>query len=377
MGFADAVRGLRLVDQHAHAALGTRLARDHFESLLTESDRAVPAGQSRFASQLGVALRRWCAPVLGLEPFCPAGEYLSRRSSLEPREVTGMFLRAAGASEFFIDTGYAPGGALSAAEMTELSGARVREIVRLESVAERLAAEGGLAAADFADRFRGALWQRTEEAVAVKSIIAYRHGLNIGPKAPGRAEVVTAAGIWLRTGESSGRWRLTDPVLLRHLLWTAVERGLPVQLHTGFGDPDVRLHRADPALAQEFLARLDAQGVPVVLLHCYPYHRHAAWLAQAYPNVYVDLGLALNYVGVRAAAVLAETLELAPFAQVLYSSDGYGLPELHYLGALLWRQAATTVLGGWVGEGHWAEHDAVRVITMIGAENANRLYHPG
>ena len=36
---------------------------------------------------------------------------------------------------------------------------------------------------------------------------------------------------------------LTDPCLLRHLLWTAVdvarERGLPVQFHAGFGDPDL------------------------------------------------------------------------------------------------------------------------------------------
>jgi uncharacterized protein len=90
--------------------------------------------------------------------------------------------------------------------------------------------------------------------------------------------------------------------------------------------------------------------------------------------VYADLGLTLNHVGARAAAVLAETLELAPFGKVLYSSDAYGLPELVYLGARLWRNAVIEVLGDWVTGGHWSEQDAVRVARMIGSENSTRLY---
>jgi len=42
-------------------------------------------------------------------------------------------------------------------------------------------------------------------------------------------------------------------------------------------------------------------------------------------------------VGAAAATVLAEALELAPYAKMLYSSDAWGPAELHYLGALLWR----------------------------------------
>jgi predicted TIM-barrel fold metal-dependent hydrolase len=111
-----------------------------------------------------------------------------------------------------------------------------------------------------------------------------------------------------------------------------------------------------------------------MLLHCYPFHRNAAALAQAYPHVYLDVGMTLHYVGARAAAVVAESLELAPFAKVLFSSDAAGPAELHYLGALRWRRATADVLGGWVETGDWSAGDAIRVARMIGAENARRVY---
>ncbi len=114
--------------------------------------------------------------------------------------------------------------------------------------------------------------------------------------------------------------------------------------------------------------------VPVMLLHCYPYHRNAGYLAQIFPNVYLDVGLAVNHTGARARAVVAESLELAPFAKVLFSSDAFGPAELHYLGARLWRTAIAEVLGGWVGEGEWSLADAGRVARMVGVDNARRVY---
>ena len=170
---------------------------------------------------------------------------------------------------------------------------------------------------------------------------------------------------------------MTDPVLLRHLLWAGVERGLPVQIHTGFGDPDADLRRCDPLLLRGFLELTRDRAVPVMLLHCYPFHRQAGYLAQAYPHVYLDVGLAVNHVGARAAAVVGESMELAPFGKLLFSSDAWGPAELHYLGALLWRRATATVLRQWVEAGDWSLDDAIRVATMIGSGNARRVYQLG
>jgi len=111
-----------------------------------------------------------------------------------------------------------------------------------------------------------------------------------------------------------------------------------------------------------------------MLLHCYPFHRQAGYLAQVFPHVYLDVGLAVNYVGARAAAVVAEALELAPFHKVLYSSDAFGLPELHYLGAALFRRAFGEVVESWVAAGLWSAPDAERVAAMVGAGNAERVY---
>ena len=372
-----AVGAVALVDHHVHPALATELSLDELDELITESDRPAPPGVTRFDSQLGVAIRRWCAPLLGLAASVPAQSYTDRRHELGAAEVTRRLLRAAGAAYLLIDTGYLRDGMLGLAAMAEASAARAAEVVRLESVAEQAIVAGDGSAAGFAGRFRDALWERTTSACAVKSIAAYRFGLDLDPQPPAGADVAAAAGRWRReidTAGPGGTVRVTDPVLLRFLLWAGVDRGLPVQVHTGFGDPDVDLRRADPLLLRGFCELTQERAVPLMLLHCYPYHRQAGYLAHAYRHVYLDVGLAINHVGVRAAAVVAESLELAPFGKVLFSSDAWGPPELHYLGALLWRRATARVLGEWVESGDWALADAVGVAEMIGAQNARRVY---
>src|SRR5580658_6939953 len=97
---ADMVGALALVDHHVHPVLGSSLSRAVFEELITESDRPPPAGTTGFDSQLGIAVRRWCAPVLGLPPGAPPDEYLARRDDLGPGEVTRLFLRASGTACF-------------------------------------------------------------------------------------------------------------------------------------------------------------------------------------------------------------------------------------------------------------------------------------
>ena len=70
-----------------------------------------------------------------------------------------------------------------------------------------------------------------------------------------------------------------------------------------------------------------------------------------FPHVYMDLGAVLNHVGARSAAILAESLELTPFRKMLYSSDAFGLPELHYLGAIGFRRDLDQVISEFVAGG--------------------------
>ncbi len=113
---------------------------------------------------------------------------------------------------------------------------------------------------------------------------------------------------------------------------------------------------------------------PVMLLHTYPFHRQAGYLAQMFAHVHVDVGLAVNHTGAGSDRVIAESLELAPFRKVLFSSDAWGLPELHLLGSWLFRRGLSRILGAWVTAGDWAVADAEAVIEAIGAGNARRVY---
>ncbi len=353
-----------LIDHHCHVVARGPLDRAGLESFLTESDRPPPPGCTAFDSLLGVEVRRRCAPVLGLAVGADPDDYVVRRAELGGEEANRRLLTAAGIEVLLVDTGLGGDALLGLDELARLSGARTHEVVRLESVAEEVAA-GGVGAAEFESEFGSALRARVADAVAVKSIVAYRHGLDFDPGPPSTAEVVKAAGRWLADGG-----RVRDEVLLRHLLWEGRATGLPLQLHTGFGDPDVDLARSDPALLTEFL-RASAAGPPVLLLHCYPYHRHAAYLSSVFPHVHLDVGLAIPHVGSRAGAVLAETLELAPFHKLLYSSDAYGLAELYLLGALGFRDAVDQVLENELAIGR---SDRDRIALMIGSGNARRVY---
>ncbi|MDQ3760285.1 MAG: amidohydrolase family protein [Actinomycetota bacterium] len=374
---ADALRALvdalHLVDHHVHGAATGDVDGAGFEAGLTESLWPPPTGTTHLDSQLGFAVRRWCAPVLDLPPHADACEYLARRRELGAQEATRRLLAASGVGWFLVETGYRADETLGPAEMAIASGAIAAQVVRLESVAEEVAASG-VDGAGFADRFAAALEQRARHAVGLKSVIAYRHGLDFDPEPPSAGEVRRAAGQWLRQRETTGELRLTDPVLLRHLLWMGIERGLPLQFHVGYGDPDLTLHRCNPSLMTDFLRQVQDRQVPVMLLHCYPYHRTAGYLAHVFPHVYLDVGLAVNYTGARSRAIVAESLEVAPFGKVLFSSDAWGPAELHYLGAVLWRRAMVDVLGKWVESGEWSGADAVRVARMVGADNAKRVY---
>jgi predicted TIM-barrel fold metal-dependent hydrolase len=370
---ADAVAALRLVDHHVHGALRAQPSADEFALLLTESDRLGPENTSTWDSQVGFAVRRWCAPLLGLPAFCAPQDYLARRRELGADAVNRTLLVASGIDHFVLETGFRAEAIHGVDGMRALSGVRVDEVVRLESLAEDLA-RAGVAASDFRTRFRECLSDATRSAVGLKSVVAYRFGLDFEPQPPSEVEVIDAAGAWLAEVASSGVARLTHPTLLRELIWAGIERELPIQFHVGYGDPDLDLRRCDPLHMTDFLKLVRGRHVPIMLLHTYPFHRNAGYLAQVFPDVYFDVGLGINYTGARSAAVIRESLELGPFGKVLFSSDAWGLAELHYLGARLWRTGMTKALTSFVAAGEWSATDAIRVADMMGAANARRVY---
>ena len=317
-------------------------------------------------------MRRWCAPLLDLPAHVPADEWLRHRSTLDNADVAAALLPCAGLEALFVDTGYRGAELSPVEELARLAEADAMPVVRLEALAEEVAV-AGVSASGFAAAYRDALAVATRDAIGVKSIVAYRGGLDVDPSPPSAAEVTEHAGRWLASIAGGGPVRLTDSVILRFLLWSGVETGLPLQIHTGFGDSDLDLRRADPLLLTGFIRATEGR-TRILLLHTYPFHRHAGYLAQMFGHVYMDIGLGVNHTGVQSEQLVAEMLEVAPFSKILYSSDAWGLPELHLLGSWLFRRGLSRVLGRWVDRGDWSLEDARRAIGLHRIGERRRVY---
>ena len=222
------------------------------------------------------------------------------RLATDPAEYTAGLLRATNTELLLVDDGYPPEGeGTSWDELGELAGCRALPVLRLETRGEHAAAETSTA------RERG--------YAGLKTIAAYRGGLDRV------SDHVVAA---LEANEATG-----DP--------------LPVQVHSGFGDWDLHLWRADPSYLKPLIERF--RDTSFVLLHCYPFVREAGWLAHVYGNVYFDLSLTIPHVS-QPVRALEEALELAPVSKLLYASDAARTPELYLLAATWWRDALADVL---------------------------------
>ncbi|MEV0947476.1 amidohydrolase family protein [Rhodococcus sp. NPDC049939] len=370
---AEAVAAVSLVDHHCHGVMREPLDRAAFESLLCEAAAPGPWHGSLFDTEIGFSVRRLCAPVLDMAPHSEPDEYIERRNELGVDEVTRRLMRATGISEFLVDTGFLPDQVTTPHGLAAYAGARAYEVVRLELVAEEVIASHS--ADTFAEACRASLADAARTAVAFKSIAAYRVGLGLAPERPSDAAVSTAAARWAAEFAAGKPIRLTDETVIRFLIWTAVDLGLPIQFHVGYGDADTDLARGDPLLLMPLLRATADAGVPIMLLHNYPFQRHAGYLAQVFDHVFVDVGLAIQNVGRRGATrILAELLELAPFGSVLFSTDAFGLPELYCVAAMQFREALVPVVEDRVAQGDWSESDARRIVRMIASANARRAY---
>ncbi len=317
------------------------------------------------------------AHFLGCDPTEDA--VFAARAEREGRDLTTEFLRAANIEALLLDTGFPPPEEVfPLPELGELGGCRAEPMLRLEILMQNLLAEHETLAgtkealsAALADVRAGG------HHVALKSIAAYRTGLDIREWPREDAE---ASFREYKRATEGGSPRLAHKPLLDTLLHVAFRRAaeqeIPVQFHVGYGDADTDLLLGNPLLLRAVLGRPDYRAMPVVLLHeCYPYTREGGYLAAVYENVYLDLSYGIPLLGYgEMLQFTRQALGVAPTSKLMYSSDGIGVPELHWMSATDGRRVIGEALGEMVAYGELGLTEAEAAGEGVLRGNATRLY---
>jgi hypothetical protein len=365
--------GLRVVDGHCHP-----FARDPWRvpaaTVVGLFSEARPGTMTAHVPYTGYFQRALDELARRLGTAAAWDTVLERRLALGPAWGREAMVNS-GLTALLVDTAYPP-DAMPLDEMRRLAPCPVHEIFRVETCAERLLRESR-PWEEFHRAFRRELRTVSGRAVAFKSILAYRSGLGVRPWT--NAEAADAYRQALDRVRRGGSSRLTDKPLLDTLFETTldvcVETGRPLQVHAGFGDPDIDLLQANPLLLRPMLEDPRRSGLRIVVLHmAYPYVREAAFMTAVWPQVYLDLSLALPFLGPAAVWPLVEILGLAPATKLLYGSDVGALPDLFALAADWGRSALGEALD-WLASRHGLTAErAVETARLILSDNAEELY---
>ena len=174
---------------------------------------------------------------------------------------------------------------------------------------------------------------KEERYSGFKTIIAYRTGLKvICDERKALEDFFSSDRDWF--GKKAKGFR---DFLVCKTLEIARELKVPVQIHTGAGDRDIKLELTRPSYLTDLVRRYEGK---VVFVHAgYPYHRETAWMSYIFPSVYLDVSQFNPFAPLSTFNVMKEIFESAPANKVLYGSDMFNIPEIAWLGAKLAKES--------------------------------------
>jgi predicted TIM-barrel fold metal-dependent hydrolase len=287
-----------------------------------------------------------------------------RRMEEDYSQYTVDLLQDAKIDMLVIDVGYKPAHVNSEA-FEELVPARVRYVYRIETVLDEIWQER-VSFSQAEEKFYQALEEAfaSHRMVALKELIGYRTGLDV--KEVKRTSLVKGV-----PNEKDFR----DYFFLK-AVEKSIEMGCPVQIHTGFGESNIDMSTNNPLLLKGFLENPKYREATIVLLHgSYPYSFEAGYLANVYPNVYLDLS-AMNVFSPRYVFRhgIATIFNMCPFNKAMYGSDGEVIPETHWLGAKVAKEELSLLFAMYVDDGLLDEDFAWAAAKMILSDTAQKVY---
>ena len=187
-------------------------------------------------------------------------------------------------------------------------------------------------------------------AIAFKSVIAYRTGLDVEPVSEAEARQNFEA----TRGDVESTQKPFRDFLLCHTMDVARERGLWIHIHAAVGDPDIVYQRANPALLYPLLHSERFRANRVVLVHGgWPWVGEAAAMVAILPNLYMDVSEGTIFGMPNMRQRIFEALEACPYSKILYGADG-SVPEALWIVAKRYKAVLGRVLEDLVAEGFCA-----------------------
>ncbi len=369
---------IAIVDNHCHPVLLDQyMDALRFRGYCTEATAMSFAGRHIPNTVYYLWLLRQLAAFYGCEN--DEATIIAARNSLDADALIERLFRAANLDTLVLDPAYPPGIECYTPErMGQLGQLQAAKMLRLETLMQELI----LIYDDFdtvIDRYAFAVSRaRADGYCALKSIVAYRTGLNIAEWSKDAAAASFAEA--RAAAETQGRLRIAHKPLIDYLLHVAFkiasEQQLAIQFHTGYGDSDTDMRLGNPLHLRDVLERRDYQTMPVVLLHeSYPYTQLGAYLAAVYPHVYFDLSYTIPFVDrLEMLAFTRQALSVAPASKLMYSSDGINMPEMHYVGAIRGRGVIGRVLSEMIDADEIDEVQAYRIARHILHDTAYAVY---
>lgn len=368
-----------VVDNHCHPILrDQRLNTLQYRAYFTEARDPMFAEQHVAQSVPYLWMLRQLATILGCVDKSDEDEILKARHRLDADTMIEHLYRAARIDTLVLDVSHPePERCYTPEEMGQLSHCRVARMLRLETLMQKLVIE----TADFDElvtRYLHALANlRIHGYVALKSIVAYRTGLNI---MQWRKDQAVASFREARAAIQHEKLRLQHKPLIDYLLHLAfqqaAQQNIPIQFHTGYGDSDTDMRLGNPLHLRDVLENSAYQGMQVVLLHeSYPYTQLGAYLAAVYPQVYFDLSYTIPFVDrLEMLAFTRQALSVAPASKLMYSSDGIFLPEMHWAAAIRGRSILGQVLEEMIENDEISEQQAYQLARQVLHDTAYAVY---
>jgi predicted TIM-barrel fold metal-dependent hydrolase len=162
--------------------------------------------------------------------------------------------------------------------------------------------------------------------------------------------------------------------MFHQIIQAAVERDMPIQIHTGLQEGNENLlANSNPLLLANLC--LEYREAKFDLFHGgYPYLGEALALAKNFPNVYLDLCWLHIISPTAGRRMLHEAIETVPANKIFAFGGDFIIPEGAYGHCVLARQVTSRVLTEKVEEGYLTEEEALGLASCILRDNPAALF---